>query len=261
MKLVGRLVALYRNTARLTQTQLAGMTGHQVETIASIEQGRRALLPSLAASLDQLLDTKGALAEAVDGMPEIDLIPVWAGEYLELELEALALSWYNNQAVPGILQTASYAQAVFRNRIPVYSEEEISIQTASRLDRQEILHRLSPPTTSFVIWEPVLTLQLLDERNHLEQLRHLRTCARLPGVCLQVLPLNSRTHAALDGSFTLLETADFQRLAYSESQRGSQLIADPDEVSILTQRYAMLRAQALNPEETVGLLDHLLGEQ
>jgi len=31
-------------------------------------------------------------------------------------------------------------------------------------------------------------------------------------------------------------------------------------VSILAQKYAMLRTQALNPEETKGLLDQLLGE-
>jgi hypothetical protein len=32
-------------------------------------------------------------------------------------------------------------------------------------------------------------------------------------------------------------------------------------VSILAQRYAMLRTQALNQEDTVGLLDRLLGER
>ncbi|MFB7914814.1 Scr1 family TA system antitoxin-like transcriptional regulator [Streptomyces sp. NPDC056061] len=261
MKLVGKLVALFRIANGLTQLQLAQLVGYQVETIASIEQGRRPLKPDLAQRLDELLHTQGALETAVDNMPEIDLIPAWVERYLDLEQEALALSWYDNQVLPGLLQTAPYAEAVFRNRIPAYSEEEIAVQTASRVQRQEILHRPSPPTTSFVIWEPVLTLQLLDAEQHREQLRHLRACAELPGLCLQVLPLNSRTHAGLDGSFTLLETPDFQHLAYSESQRGSQLIADPDEVSILTQRYAMLRAQALNPEDTVGLLDRLLGEQ
>ncbi|MFJ2900174.1 helix-turn-helix domain-containing protein [Streptomyces sp. NPDC087218] len=261
MKLVGKLVAVFRRAAGLTQTQLADMAGHQVETIASIEQGRRALLPSLAATLDELLDTKGALTEAVDNLPEIDLIPVWAEEYLELEREALALSWYDNQVMPGLLQTERYAQAVFRNRIPAYSEEEVAIQTKTRLKRQEILRRPSPPTISFVVWEPVLRLQLTDDEGHTEQLEHLRACAELPGICLQVLPLNHRTHAGLAGPFTLLETPDFQRVAYSETQRGSMLVSDPDGISILAQKYAMLRAQALTPEDTMGLLDRLLGEQ
>lgn len=104
-------------------------------------------------------------------------------------------------------------------------------------------------------------LQLLDDQGHAEQLNHLRTCAALPGICLQVLPLHHRTHAGLDGPFILLETPDYQHVAYSETQRGSLLVTDPDEVSILAQKYAMLRAQALSPEDTVGLLDRLLGEQ
>jgi len=261
MKLVGKMVGLHRMAHGLTQAQLAERVGHQVDTIASIEQGRRSLLPDLASHLDQLLGTRGALEMMVGNLPETDLIPAWAEQYVDLEHDALALSWYDNQVLPGLLQTGPYAEAVFRNRIPVYSEDEIASQTAARVQRQEILRRPSPPTTSFVIWEPVLMLRLLGNEGHLEQLRHLRACADLPGICLQVLPLSSPTHSGLNGPFTLLETPDFQRVAYSETQRGSQLISDPDEVSILSQRYAMLRAQALNPKETMGLLDRMLGER
>ncbi|MFD7838327.1 Scr1 family TA system antitoxin-like transcriptional regulator [Streptomyces sp. NPDC059761] len=49
-------------------------------------------------------------------------------------------------------------------------------------------------------------------------------------------------------------------MAYVESQRGSLVVSRPDEISILAQRYAMLRTQALNPEETRDLLDELLGD-
>lgn len=136
-----------------------------------------------------------------------------------------------------------------------------SSRAAARLERQEILHRSEPPTISFVIWEPVVMLQLTDEEANKEQLRHLRTCAALPGVSLQALALNHRSHAGLDGPFTLLETPDYQHVAYSETQRGSLLVADPDEISILSQKYAMLRAQALSPEATLGLLDRLLGDR
>ncbi|MDQ1049520.1 hypothetical protein QFZ76_007756 [Streptomyces sp. V4I2] len=95
----------------------------------------------------------------------------------------------------------------------------------------------------------------------LNQVRHLREFAELPGLTLQVLPLGRTAHAALDGPFVLLETPEHQRLAYTETQRGSQLIADPYEVAILTQRCAMLRSQALTPEDTRDLLDRLQGEQ
>lgn len=260
MKLVGKLVGLFRVAANLTQAQLADRASVQLETIASIEQGRRTLLPDLARRLDELLDTKGALETAVDNMPEVDLIPAWAEQYMDLEREALALSWFENQVLPGLLQTESYARAVFRSKVPVISKDEIEAQVLARTDRQSILHRTVPPTVSFIISEAILRDRLGGEEVHADTLRHLRTCASLPGITLQVMPLGRQTHAALAGPFILLETQDYQHLGYTETQRGSQLVADPDEVSILAQKYAMLRTQALNIEDTKGLLDRLLGE-
>ncbi|WP_255306027.1 helix-turn-helix transcriptional regulator [Streptomyces sp. Wb2n-11] len=261
MKLVGALVARFREAAGFTQRELAEQSCTGEETIASIEQGRRPLKPDLARLLDRLLDTKHALETAVENMPEIDLIPAWAEQYMDLEREAIALSWFENQVLPGLLQTESYARAVFRTDVPALSEEEIEQRIAARIGRQEILQRTEPPTASFIISEAVVTDRLGGDEVYTEMLRHVRACADIPGVALQLMPLGRQTHAGLSGLFILLESPDHQHLAYAETQRGSQLISHPDEVSILERKYAMLRTQALNTEETKGLLDRLLGEQ
>ncbi|WP_260848622.1 helix-turn-helix transcriptional regulator [Streptomyces sp. SLBN-118] len=261
MKLVGALVGRFRDFAAITQRELADRVCVHEETIASIEQGRRPLKPDMARVLDRVLDTKGALETAVDNMPEIDLIPAWAEQYMDLERDAIALSWFENQVLPGLLQTESYARAVFRSKVPILSEQEIGAQVVARLERQEILHRKVPPTASFIISEAIVRDRLGGYAVHEETLRYLRACADLPGIVLQLMPFGRETHAALDGPFILLETPDHQHLAYTETQRGSQLVSAPDEVSILAQKYAMLRTQALNPEETKGLLDRLLGDQ
>ncbi|MGV2915826.1 helix-turn-helix domain-containing protein [Streptomyces alfalfae] len=261
MRMVGALLALYREAAGYTQRTLAEACVMSEEHIASVEQGRRPLKMDLAVQLDKFLNTGGALETAVENMPEVDLIPRWAEEYLDCEREAIAISSYENQVLPGQLQTEAYAQAVFRSRVPVFDEDEIERFVAMRIERQEILHRKVPPTTSFVIWEAVLHDHLGGKQVYVEQLRHLREYADLPGLALQVLPFGRTQHAGLNGPFVLLETPEHQRLAYTETQRGSQLIADPDEVAILTQKCAMLRTQALNPEDTRDLLDRLLGEQ
>ncbi|MER7232900.1 DUF5753 domain-containing protein, partial [Streptomyces olivaceus] len=144
---------------------------------------------------------------------------------------------------------------------PSADRHERSRLVAARIKRQEILHRKVPPTMSFVIWEAELRDQLGGEDVYGEQVQTLREYAELPGVTLQILPLGRTTHAGLDGPFILLETPDYQRLAYMETQRGSHLIGDPEGVGILTQKYAMLRTQALNTEDTRAMLDRLLGEQ
>ncbi|MGV9841368.1 helix-turn-helix domain-containing protein [Streptomyces fungicidicus] len=261
MKMVGALLALYRQAAGHTQRSLGEQFVIGEQQIASIEQGRRPLKPDLAEQLDELLCTKGALSVALSRMPEVDLVPLWAEEYLDREREAITISWYEALVVPGLLQSEAYARAVFQSRVPVYDGDGIEQLVAARIERQTIVQRKAPPMTSFVIWEAALRDRLGGAQVYSEQLRHLREYADMPGIALQVLPLGRTTHAGLAGPFILLETPDHQRLAYAETPRGSQLIADPDEVAILTQKYAMLRTQALNVEDTKDLLDRLLGEQ
>jgi transcriptional regulator with XRE-family HTH domain len=261
MKMVGALIGVFRRTAGYTQRELAERLRLDEQTLASIEQGRRSLRAEYAVFLDELLDTKGALAVAVENMPEVDLFPRWAEEYIDLEREALALSWYDNQVLPGLLQTPAYARAVFLNDVPALTEDEVEQRVAARVDRQEILHHKVPPTISFIISEVTLMDRLGGDAVYAEQMRCLREWADLPAVTLQVMPVGRDFHAGLVGPFTLIETQDHQRIAYTEAPRRGWLIADPDEVSYLERRYAMLRTQALNPPETRSLLDRLLGEQ
>ncbi|WP_199549112.1 helix-turn-helix transcriptional regulator [Streptomyces sp. N35] len=261
MRMVGALVAQFRRNAGLTQRELSARLVVAEVTIASIEQGVRPLLPDLAEALDQVLGSQGALAVAVANMPEIDQFPLWAESYIEHERDALALSKYDALAIPGLLQTPGYARAVLQNRVPAYDLDEVETKVAARVGRQDILHRRVPPTISFVVWEPALRMAFCDEQVRDEQVRHLCTITELPGLTLQFLPLDAPAHAGLDGPFTLLETPEHQHLAYTETQRGSQWVSEPDEVSILARKYAMLRSQALSPADSKGLLDRLLGER
>ncbi|MCM2426915.1 helix-turn-helix domain-containing protein [Streptomyces sp. RKAG337] len=260
VRLVGAQVALFRRVARLTQRELAERLCLAEESVASIEQGRRPLKPDLAEQLDRVLETKGALAVAVQNLPEMDRYPVWAEEFMDREREAVALSSYENQVLPGLLQTEGYARAAFLSMVPPLSEEEIEHRVAARIERQDLLHRKEPPSASFIVSEAVLMDRLGGDEVYQEQLRHLCDCADLPGLSLQVMPFGRKTHAGLSGPFVLLETPDHEHLAYTEAQRGSQLVSDSDEVSILARKYAMLRTQALNPEDTKGLLDRRQGD-
>ena len=218
------------------------------------------LKPDLAAQLDELLDTKGALSVALENMPEIDLFPRWAEEYIDLEREALALSWYDNQVLPGLLQTPAYARAVFLNDVPALTEDEIEQRVAARMERQEVLRRAEPPTVSFVVSEVTVMDRLGGDAVHAEQLRRLREWADLPAVTLQIMPVGRDFHAGLSGPFILVETPDHQRVGYAEGQLHGRMVAEPDEVSVLERKYAMLRSQALNPQESRDLLDRLLGD-
>ncbi|WP_407837830.1 helix-turn-helix domain-containing protein [Streptomyces sp. DSM 116496] len=260
MKMVGKQVAAARITKNLTQKQLGGLVGLDAETIASIEQGRRALMPDVAELMDPLLGLPGLLTVAANEMPARDASTPWSEEYMELEQQAITLNWYESTVIPGLLQTENYMRALFRCRVPAFLPEEIEDLTVRRLSRVQILHRRHPPNVTFIISETGLSDRIGGDEVYAEQLRHLLVCLEIPHVTIQVLTLGQTFHPAVSGSYTMLETAEHQHFGYFEGQRGSKLVTDPDDVSILAQRYAMLRTQALNPRETKGLLDRLLGE-
>lgn len=67
-------------------------------------------------------------------------------------------------------------------------------------------------------------------------------------------------HACLAGPMTVIETPENVTLVYLEGQGNSHLVSDPNEVGMLARRYAMIRTQALNSEESARLIKQLAGE-
>ncbi|MFI5619649.1 helix-turn-helix transcriptional regulator [Streptomyces sp. NPDC051567] len=261
MKMVGAQVAVCRVAKNLTQKEFGDLIGLHSETVASIEQGRRVLMPDVAELMDHHLGLPGVLTIAATRMPEVDVTPPWVEEYLDLEFRAVALSWYDTLTIPGLLQTDAYARALFGCHVPAMGEEEIHFQVENRMERQQILTRPIPPTLGFILGEPALRERIGGDEVYWEQMQHLRSCMDRPTMSIQVMPLGGTGHAGLKGPFIVLETPEHQLLGYSETQRGSHLVSDGDEVSILSQKYAMLRSQALNVSATRDLLDRLLGER
>ncbi|MFI1199662.1 helix-turn-helix domain-containing protein [Streptomyces sp. NPDC020883] len=257
---IGAQLSHFRRTARLTQPALAEAAGVHEDTIGSIEQGRRPLKIDLAETFDEILGTKGALAVAVAKVPQKERFPAFVQDFVEYEAEALSLFSYENHVVPGMLQTADYAQAVFSCLFPPISEVEAAERLSARLDRQQLLQRDPPPVLNFIVEEVVLRRPIGDAEVLRQQIGHLRQRAELPFVGLQVMATSRTKHAGLDGPIVLLETADHGQLAYIEGQRVSYLVDEPDEVSVLQQKYGMLRSQALTPEDSISLLDQLAGE-
>ncbi|MFE7576845.1 Scr1 family TA system antitoxin-like transcriptional regulator [Streptomyces sp. NPDC057521] len=259
--LIGAQVATFRRAAGLTQTALADQCRVSDDTIASIEQGRRALQLDFAMVLDQLLDTKTALQVAVSKVPQKERFPAFVQDFVDYEQNALSLMSYQNQVVPGLLQTEEYARFVLSCQYPPLEEHEQEDQVAARMARQRLLDRKPRPVLHFIIEESVLRSEMGEPGMMRRQIERLRECAELPFVSIQIMPSNLPKHAALDGPMVLLETPDHDYLAYVEGQLVSYLHDDPDDVSVLQQKYGMLRSQALTPEESIRLLEHLLGER
>lgn len=258
---IGAQLATFRRAAGLTQAALADRCRVSEDTIASIEQGRRPLQLDFAILLDELLETKGALQVAVTKVPQKERFPAFVQDFMDYEQEALSLLSYQNQVVPGLLQTEEYARFVFSCQYPPLEADEQENQVAARMGRQRLLSRKPRPMLHFILEESILRSELGGPSVMREQIRRLRECAELPFLGFQIMPMKLSKHAALDGPMVLLETPDHDHLAYVEGQLVNFLHDDPDDVSVLQHKYGMLRSQALSPEESIRLLEHLLGER
>ncbi|MXM63843.1 hypothetical protein GR925_10365 [Streptomyces sp. HUCO-GS316] len=91
------------------------------------------------------------------------------------------------------------------------------------------------------------------------QIEHILEATEPRHVELQVVPRERGVHAGLDGPFQLAETAENEWFGYCEGQENSQFIVNPKTISVLHMRYAKLRSQALNPEESRSLLEQMRG--
>ncbi|SCF72332.1 DNA-binding transcriptional regulator, XRE-family HTH domain [Streptomyces sp. Cmuel-A718b] len=257
-QLVGAQLRHFRKLAGLTQAALAEQAGVGEDTIASIEQGRRALQLDLAVQLDELLDTKGVLRVAVEKIPRKERYQALVKDFVQYEQDAVSLISYESQLIPGLLQTEAYARFIFDCNYPPLEDHEIEKRVADRLGRQKILERKPRPLLHFILEESILHTELGDPDVMREQLLHLRRCMDLPFVTIQIMPRNTRRHAGLAGPLVLLETPDHDQLVYVDGQLRGELYDEPSDVSALMQRYGMLRSQALTVEESTRLLDALL---
>lgn len=256
----GRQLKLFRERAGLERAELGARTGYSVSTIASFEQGRRIPPPRFIERADELLDAGGVLSAAKEEVARAQY-PAFFRDAARLEAQAVELHVYATQAAPGLLQTEEYARAVFAMWRPLLDEAVIEQRVTARLARQEIFARRPTPNLSFVIEEAVLHRPLGGEAVWRGQLEQFLLAGQKRNVEIQVMPLSRAEHAGLAGPFTLMETKDERRIAYTEVQGDSRVHTGRGKVRELEAAYGVLRAQALTPFESLALIEKLLGER
>ncbi|MEU7584343.1 helix-turn-helix transcriptional regulator [Streptomyces sp. NPDC041068] len=262
---LGKQIKVLREHTGMSQREL-GKVAHCGEAlISSMERGVRTPQPEFLVRVDKLLDARGVLAAAADDVREAQAKartrhPDWFRDYARAEAEAVALHNYGAQAVHGLLQTEAYARATFTQRRPLLDEETIEKRLADRLARQQIFDRWPAPTFSYVLEETVLQRPTGGWPVQQEQLRRLLSVGRMRNVEIQVMPTDRPEHPALDGTFTLMNPKGRQQVAYTEIYGHPRLITDPEEVRIFSERYGIIRAQALTPYESLALIEKMLGE-
>ncbi|QQC90758.1 helix-turn-helix domain-containing protein [Streptomyces alfalfae] len=261
---LGKQIKVLREHAGMSQREL-GKAAHCGEAlISAIERGVRTPQPDFLTRVDALLDARGVLAAAADDVREAQARartrhPEWYRKYASLEGEAVELHDYSNQVVHGLLQTEDYARTIFSQRRPFLDAETIEKRVSDRMARQQIFERWPSPICSFIVEEAALQRPIGGHLVHEGQLRQLLRVGRHRAVELQVMPTDRQEHPNVDGVFTLLTSKSRQPVAYTEVQGYPRLITDVEEVRLIAARYGILRSKALNAQESLTLIEKMLG--
>ncbi|MEV8321623.1 helix-turn-helix transcriptional regulator [Kitasatospora sp. NPDC058397] len=263
---IGKQIKLLRERAGMTQKELGERVGYGEHLIGAVERGKRTPQPEFLVAADKVLNAGGLLAITKDDVMRARAKarlrhPAWFRGYAALEVDSIETHNFATLGIPGLLQTEEHARAIFAMRQPPLSEEVIEMRVAARMARQEVLTQWPRGMFSWVIDESVLRRPLGGWDVHAAQLRRLLEVGRTRGMVIQVLPLSKTEHAGMGGSFILITPKGRPQHAYIEAQTSSRLITDPDEVRIMNARYNILRAQALGPEESLALIEKILGER
>ncbi|SOD75338.1 hypothetical protein SAMN06272781_3143 [Streptomyces sp. 1222.2] len=148
----------------------------------------------------------GAVRAALRHMARQPGLAAWFRTWARLEQEAVYLATYECRLVPGLLQSEGYARAVFSNRLPPLSDEQLEAQVAARMERQQMFRERPNTSFGFVVDEHVVRRRLGGADVLRGLLDHVLASARLRNVEVQIIPLEREAHTGLDGPLALLET-------------------------------------------------------
>jgi hypothetical protein len=188
-----------------------------------------------------------------------DVLAQWFQPYVGLETAASLIRTYEVQVVPGLLQTADYARAVFHLGHQV-TGPDIERRVDLRMARQRLLRGDSSPTLWAVIDEAALRRPIGGTRVLRAQLEALVEATRRPNIRIQILPFQAGGHAAMGGAFTILRfpEEDLTDMVYIELLTSALYLDRQPDIDAYGEAMEHLCINARQPDQSVDVIEAIL---
>lgn len=270
---LGKRMRLLREQANVTAKHAAAVIDGSVPKISRIETGKsalkrieiEALLRAYGAGEDTITDTLNLMEEAKKPdwwEDEAAVVPIGLGQLFNSESSAKTLRTVSSTIVFGMLQTESYARAIFDAHCPDDSEDVKARRVKLRLRRQDLLTRSDPPELIALVDEAALRREVGSRAVMREQIEHLIEMDKRPTITIKVIPLSAGAHRGQIGSFIWLEFPedDATDVVYSDNPMGNSYISKPDEVAAFVSTFTSIDRLCLTPANTRRFLRKLTME-
>ncbi|WP_409470721.1 helix-turn-helix domain-containing protein [Streptomyces sp. HC307] len=269
-----------REQAGLTAGEAAERINMGRVQLSQIETAKTTILtPRLRELCDLYGCTDKAYVEALVAMSEATGKGWWnaykkrrsldALNTAELEANCTALRVHQSMLIPGLFQTADYAQAIFSTPGLGFEQSEGALEF--RMERQRVLTRENPPSVHAVIHESALHMRFGDTEVVREQLLHLVELARLPNVTIQIYPFTAQTYPAFSGNFVhAIPSVPELGTVLLELPLGISYLGDRPSLESYTRLFQHLSENALAPidvslapethsvKDSLALIQHVL---
>lgn len=266
--LIGTELSNARKRAKVSQKAAGEVLKVSHVTIGSMEAGTTVQEPAKVtkllkrygcdqADIDRLARLAGSYADRGTWWADFaDVVPDWLRTFVGLEGLASAEFVYEPLALPGMVQTQEYAEALLVDHLRVASIDVPQV-VGLRMARKERLDGEDPLEFATVIEEGALDRMVGGPDVMRRQLKHLLELEQRPNITLYVMPSSIAVHDGLDGEFMLLDIRGAQSIAYAEIQDGAVYIQDQDRVRKydLTRKRMCSRA-TLATQAIQARLDH-----
>jgi hypothetical protein len=188
------------------------------------------------------------------------VLPSGLEVYVGLESDARTERAWEPLLVHGLLQTPDYARALIQ-AARLHRPGDIDDLVQVRVERKKLLSRPRDPLELWaVLDEAVLRRPVGGGEVMRAQIAHLREMAELPSVTIQVFPFGKGAHPGLAGAFSLLEFDTDPAVVYVDSPAGNLYLEKPRDVRRFVQTFDLLRAAALDPDESMAQLERAAEE-
>lgn len=189
-----------------SQDSFAAALGFDRSTITKAETGSRPPTDDVFAAWCDACKVSDELRGVLSGLLTLARrtdgpVPSWFESYLEAEGAAHTLRIWQPLILPGLLQTADYARALFT--ATGHDADKADEMVAARLARQAIFDRARPPNVSVVLDESVLYRLIGSPQIMHDALAHAAALSQRPYIMVQVLPAENGANAGLGGAINL----------------------------------------------------------
>lgn len=182
------------------------------------------------------------------------------GRYAAMETEAVAYRGFTAMVLPGLLQTAAYANALLTALLPGHPRRDIQNLVRLRMERQQALRRAVDPLRMSVVMDEALLCRAVGGSELMaDQVAAIATTAEMANVDVRVLPFNAGIHRAHIGQFTILELREsLGQTVYIESHAGDTYLDSDEDTKLYSEVFDDVAGKALTPQKSKIVISEYL---